>query len=243
MAGKVLMVQGASSSAGKSLLVAALCHIYARNGVRVAPFKAQNMSNNAAVCPDGGEIGRAQAVQALAAGIELSVDLNPVLIKPEADARSQVILMGKPYSTLSASAYYQHKQVFWKCVTEALDRLRAAYDLVIAEGAGSPAEINLREGDIVNMAVARYAEAAVLLPNAEVVVEPIYVTELIEPGWDVLACGPEPMLEAVRAIAPAAQLAWEAPMACGYGACYGCVVPVDGHLKRLCIEGPVLCSS
>jgi NAD(P)H-flavin reductase len=88
-----------------------------------------------------------------------------------------------------------------------------------------------------------HAEAAALVPNADVVIDPTYVTELIEPGFDVLACGPEPMLEAVRAIAPAAQLAWEAPMACGYGACYGCVVEVEGELMRLCVEGPVLCAS
>jgi NAD(P)H-flavin reductase len=88
-----------------------------------------------------------------------------------------------------------------------------------------------------------HAEAAVLVPNAEVVIDPVFVTEAIPPGHDVLACGPEPMLEAVRAIAPTAQLAWEAPMACGYGACFGCVVEIEGELKRLCVEGPVLCSS
>jgi NAD(P)H-flavin reductase len=88
-----------------------------------------------------------------------------------------------------------------------------------------------------------HAEAAALLPNAEVVIDPVLVTDAIPAGRDVLACGPEPMLEAIRAIAPAAQLAWEAPMACGYGACYGCVVEIEGELKRLCVEGPVLCSS
>jgi dihydroorotate dehydrogenase electron transfer subunit len=90
---------------------------------------------------------------------------------------------------------------------------------------------------------AHHAEAAVLIPNAEVVIDPVLVTDAMPPGRDVLACGPEPMLEAIRAIAPAAQLAWEAPMACGYGACYGCVVEIDGELKRLCVEGPVLCTS
>ena len=163
MTAKVLMVQGSSSSAGKSLLVTALCRIYARRGVRVAPFKAQNMSNNAAVCPDGSEIGRAQALQAAAAGLAPSVEMNPVLIKPEADSRSQIILMGRPWQTLQAKTYYEKKALLWEQVTGALDRLRAAYDLVIIEGAGSAAEINLRAGDIVNMAVARYAQAPVLL--------------------------------------------------------------------------------
>jgi len=159
----VLMVQGASSSVGKSWLTTALCRIFARSGLRVAPFKAQNMSNNAAVCPDGGEIGRAQAVQALAAGLEPHVDMNPILLKPEADSRSQVIVRGRVWKTLPAGEYYRYKKALWSVVTEALDRLRRDFDLVIAEGAGSPAELNLRAGDLVNMAVARYANAAVLL--------------------------------------------------------------------------------
>lgn len=163
MTAKVLMVQGTSSSAGKSLLVTALCRIYARRGIKVAPFKAQNMSNNAAVCADGSEIGRAQALQAAAAGLAPSVDMNPVLIKPEADSRSQVILMGRPWHTLEAKTYYEKKAILWEHVTAALDRLRDAYDLVIIEGAGSAAEINLKRGDIVNMAVAKYANAPVLL--------------------------------------------------------------------------------
>ncbi len=163
MTAKVLMVQGSSSSAGKSLLVSALCRIYARRGIQVAPFKAQNMSNNAAVCADGSEIGRAQALQAAAAGLAPSVDMNPVLIKPEADSRSQIILMGRPWQTLEAKTYYENKNILWEHVTQALDRLRAAHDLVIIEGAGSPAELNLKRGDIVNMAVARYAIAPVLI--------------------------------------------------------------------------------
>jgi adenosylcobyric acid synthase len=163
MTANVLMVQGTSSSAGKSLLVTALCRIYGRRGIKVAPFKAQNMSNNAAVCADGGEIGRAQALQAAAAGIAPSVDMNPVLIKPEADSRSQIIVMGRPWHTLAAKNYYEKKAALWEYVTAALDRLRAAYDLVLIEGAGSAAEINLKRGDIVNMAVARYAHAPVVL--------------------------------------------------------------------------------
>lgn len=163
MTGRVLMIQGTSSSAGKSLLVAALCRIFARRGVRVAPFKSQNMSNNAAVCADGGEIGRSQAFQALAAGIAPTVDMNPILLKPEADVRSQVIVKGRPWMTLDARNYFRTKQDLWPIVTEALDRLRRDYELVIIEGAGSPAELNLRDVEIVNMSVARYCQAPVLL--------------------------------------------------------------------------------
>lgn len=160
---KTLMIQGTMSSAGKSLLVTGLCRLFARQGLKVAPYKAQNMSNNAGVCPDGSEIGRAQYTQALACGLAPSVDMNPVLIKPEADAHAQIVLMGKPYASLPAKSYYEQKATFWQEATAALDRLRNAYDLVIIEGAGSPAEVNLRKGDIVNMAVAKYAQAPVLL--------------------------------------------------------------------------------
>src|SRR5512134_260101 len=138
MTAKTLMIQGSSSSAGKSLLVTALCRIFARRGLKVAPFKAQNMSNNAAVCPDGSEIGRAQALQAHAAGAQLSSDLNPILIKPEADAHSQIIMDGRPFKSLSAYDYYKYRQVLWEHATAALDRLRASNELVILEGAGSP---------------------------------------------------------------------------------------------------------
>lgn len=163
MTAKTLMIQGTMSSVGKSLLVTALCRIFARRDVRVAPFKAQNMSNNAAVCPDGGEIGRAQYTQALACGIEPTVHMNPVLIKPEADMRSQVIVDGRVWNTLSARSYYERKAYLWSHVTAALDALRAEFELVIIEGAGSPVELNLKRGDIVNMAVAKYAQSPVLL--------------------------------------------------------------------------------
>src|SRR5438445_4743453 len=137
MPARVLMIQGTSSSVGKSLLTAALCRIYGRKGIRVAPFKAQNMSNNAAVCRDGAEIGRAQAVQAAPAGVEPTADMNPVLLKPEADARSQVIVLGRPWQTLRAANYYRRKEELWPVVTAALDRVRSACDLVLIEGAGS----------------------------------------------------------------------------------------------------------
>jgi adenosylcobyric acid synthase len=159
----VLMVQGTASSAGKSTLVAGLCRLYARRGLRVTPFKAQNMSNNAAVCPSGGEIGRAQYAQALAAGVEPSVDLNPILLKPQAGA-CQVIVRGQVRGVRTAAQQFGPlREDLWPVVVDALDRLRAAYDLVIAEGAGSPAEINLRERDLVNMRVARHARADVLV--------------------------------------------------------------------------------
>ena len=163
MTAKVLMVQGTASSAGKSLLVAALCRIFCQDGLRVAPFKAQNMSLNSFVTAQGHEIGRAQVVQAEAAGITPHVDMNPVLLKPEGEARSQVVVMGRPWQSLPATDYYERKQILWEQVTAALARLRSRYDLVVIEGAGSPAEINLRQSDIVNMAVALHASAPVLL--------------------------------------------------------------------------------
>ena len=163
MTAKTLMVQGTTSSAGKSLLVTALCRIFARQGFRVAPFKAQNMSNNAAVCADGSEIGRAQYTQALAASIAPTPQMNPVLLKPEADTTSQVVVMGKAWESLPARSYYERKQFLWTQVTEAFDALRADVELIVIEGAGSPVELNLKQNDIVNMAMARYADAPVLL--------------------------------------------------------------------------------
>ncbi|MEO7360965.1 MAG: cobyric acid synthase [Gemmatimonadaceae bacterium] len=161
--GLVLMVQGTSSHAGKTTLVAALCRLFRNAGYRVAPFKAQNMSNNAAVTEDGLEVGRAQAMQATAAGVSVTVDMNPVLLKPQSDRTSQVVVLGKVWYTKDAVGYYARKAELWPVVTGALDRLRALYDIVVAEGAGSPAEINLAQYDIVNMRVARYANAPVLL--------------------------------------------------------------------------------
>lgn len=161
--GRVLMVQGTSSYAGKSTLVAALCRVFVQAGYRVAPFKAQNMSNNAAVTDSGGEIGRAQAVQAMAARVKPTVDMNPILLKPQGDQTSQVFVLGRAWRTMQAREYYARTSELWPFVTAALDRLRAAHDIVVVEGAGSPAEINLAEHDIVNMRVALYADAPVLL--------------------------------------------------------------------------------
>lgn len=158
-----IMVMGTSSSAGKSLLVAGLCRCFARRGIRVAPFKSQNMSNNAAVCLDGAEIGRSQALQATAAGIEPCADLNPVLLKPEGNTRSQVIVNGRPLETLAAADYFSRRDQLWPVVTAAIDRLRQEYELIVIEGAGSPAELNLAGVEIVNFAVARYCQSTVLL--------------------------------------------------------------------------------
>ena len=163
MIAKVLMIQGTGSSVGKSVLVAALCRIFKQDGFNVAPYKSQNMSLNSYVTRDGGEMGRAQVAQAEAAGIEPSVDMNPILLKPEADARSQVVLMGKPAMTVPAGEYYLHTPELLRAAEESLNRLRSQYDVVVIEGAGSPAEINLKRCEIVNMCIARLADAPVLL--------------------------------------------------------------------------------
>lgn len=168
MPARAIMLQGCTSNAGKSYLAAALCRILSNEGFRVAPFKAQNMSNNAGVTAPGSrtpglEMGRAQIVQARAARVEPDVRMNPVLLKPEADTRSQVVLLGQASSELTALPWRERKPRLWPYVQEALHSLLGEYDVVVIEGAGSPAEVNLRASDIVNMRVAREAQAAVLL--------------------------------------------------------------------------------
>ena len=157
------MLQGTGSDVGKSLLTAALCRIAHRRGLRVAPFKPQNMSNNAAACPDGGEIGRAQALQARAAGLSPSTDMNPVLLKPETDRAAQVVVHGKALTTMQAADYMAQRDQLMHAVLESFERLRATHDLILVEGAGSPAEVNLRDRDIANMGFARRADVPVCL--------------------------------------------------------------------------------
>jgi adenosylcobyric acid synthase len=158
-----LLVAGTSSDAGKSMLVTGICRWLHRRGVRVAPFKAQNMSNNSAVALDGGEIGRAQALQAAACGLEPSVRFNPVLLKPGSDGASQAVLRGQPFATVTAANFRELRPALAEAAFAAFAGLRERYDVVICEGAGSPAEINLRRDDFVNMGLARHARLPVLV--------------------------------------------------------------------------------
>ncbi len=158
-----LLVAGTTSDAGKSALVAGICRWLVRRGVAVAPFKAQNMSNNSVVTADGGEIGRAQAMQAQACGLEPSVAFNPVLLKPGSDRSSQVVVRGRAAGTVSARSYQERKAALLDVVTDSLAELRERYDVVVCEGAGSPAEINLRATDIANMGLAQAADLPVVV--------------------------------------------------------------------------------
>ncbi|SOJ54416.1 Cobyric acid synthase [Mycobacterium simulans] len=158
-----LLVAGTSSDAGKSMVVAGLCRLLARRGIRVAPFKAQNMSNNSAVTIEGGEIGRAQAIQARAAGLEPSVRFNPILLKPGSDRMSQLVIRGQATDSVTATGYMMHRDRLADVVIHELTCLRDEFDAVICEGAGSPAEINLRATDLTNMGLARAASLPVVL--------------------------------------------------------------------------------
>ncbi len=163
MNAKTLMIQGTTSDAGKSVMVAGLCRLLARRGVRVVPFKPQNMALNSAVTVDGGEIGRAQAVQAQAAFLEPLTDMNPVLLKPNTDIGAQVIIQGRALANMDARCYHDYKPVAMQAVLDSYQRLYAAYDMVLVEGAGSPAEINLRDKDIANMGFAEAVNCPVWL--------------------------------------------------------------------------------
>src|SRR3954465_591611 len=158
-----VMIQGTGSNVGKSTLVAGLARAFVRRGLMVMPFKPQNMSNNAAVTADGGEIGRAQALQARAARVPPSVHMNPVLLKPESDTGAQVVVQGRRAGTLRARDYLDRRAALLPAVLDSFARLEASADLVLVEGAGSPAEINLRAGDIANMGFAQAADVPVIL--------------------------------------------------------------------------------
>lgn len=160
---KSIMIQGTGSNVGKSVIVAALCRILKQDGYKVAPFKSQNMALNSYVTKDGFEMGRAQVVQAEAAGIDPMVEMNPILLKPTGDTKSQVVVMGKPLRNMTAKEYYKDREEFLEVIRNAYDVLSKRFDIIIIEGAGSPAEINIKDKDIVNMKMAEIADAPVLL--------------------------------------------------------------------------------
>ncbi|QFU10111.1 Cobyric acid synthase [Rhodobacteraceae bacterium THAF1] len=187
------MLQGTGSNVGKSMLVAGLCRVARRRGLSVAPFKPQNMSNNAAVTVDGGEIGRAQAVQALACGLQPHTDMNPVLLKPETETGSQVIVQGKRLTSVRARDYAALKPQLLERVVESFGRLKEAHDLVLVEGAGSPAEVNLRAGDIANMGFARAADVPVVLAGdidrGGVIAQIVGTHAVTDAGDAAMVCG------------------------------------------------------
>jgi adenosylcobyric acid synthase len=194
MRARAIMVLGTGSHVGKSLITTALCRIFARRGYRVAPFKAQNMSLNSAVTIEGLEIGRAQALQAEAAGVAASVHMNPILLKPAGDMTSQVVVRGSIWGTLGASDYHLRRvDELWPIVCESYEHLAAQYDLIVLEGAGSPAEINLKQHDIVNMRMAEFACAACILvgdiDRGGVFASLFGTIELLEPHEQARICG------------------------------------------------------
>ncbi len=193
MTARALMIQGTGSDVGKSVLVAGLCRAARRRGLSVAPFKPQNMSNNAAACADGGEIGRAQALQAMACGLEPEFDFNPVLLKPQTDTMSQVVVHGRVRSSMEAAQYISGRGTLLAPVLESFRRLTDRYDLVLIEGAGSPSEINLRERDIANMGFARAAGTPVcLLGDIErggVIAAIVGTQSVLDPADAAMICG------------------------------------------------------
>ena len=190
---RCIMVQGTMSGAGKSLLCAALCRIFAQDGYRTAPFKSQNMALNSFVTRDGLEMGRAQVVQAQAAGVEPDVRMNPILLKPSSDIGSQVIVNGEVRGDMPAKEYFRRKKALIPDILRAYDGLASEFDIIVIEGAGSPAEINLKADDIVNMGLARLVDAPVLLAgdiDRGGVFAQLYGTvELLEPGERARICG------------------------------------------------------
>ena len=190
---KAIAVLGTGSDVGKSLITAGICRMLRRQGVRVAPFKAQNMSLNSFVTPEGGEIGRAQALQAEACGLPPHVDMNPILLKPETDSRSQVVLLGKAITKLEASAYFDRRQELWKVVQESYARLAVRYDVIVIEGAGSAAEVNLAHRDLVNWPMVRFTDAKVVLTadidRGGVFAQIIGTLELLDPEDRGRVCG------------------------------------------------------
>ncbi|MCV7091163.1 cobyric acid synthase [Mycobacterium interjectum] len=191
--GGALLVAGTSSDAGKSVVVAGLCRLLARRGTKVAPFKAQNMSNNSVVTVEGGEIGRAQAIQARAAGLEPSVRFNPILLKPGSDRTSQLVIRGQAAESVSAANYVQHRDRLARIVFDELSCLRDEFDAVICEGAGSPAEINLRATDLANMGLARAANLPVILvgdiDRGGLLAHLFGTVAVLEPGDQALIAG------------------------------------------------------
>ncbi len=160
---KSIMIQGTMSNVGKSALAAGLCRVLKQDGYKVAPFKSQNMALNSFITKEGLEMGRAQVMQAEAAGIEPEAIMNPILLKPTNDTGSQVIINGKPIGVMAAREYYRHKKEYIPAIMDAYHELEKRYDIIVIEGAGSPAEINLKKDDIVNMGMAKLADAPVLL--------------------------------------------------------------------------------
>src|SRR6516225_7774733 len=193
MPAKALMLQGTGSDVGKSLIVAGLCRAFANRGLSVRPFKPQNMSNNAAVTADGGEIGRAQALQARACRVAPSVDMNPVLLKPQSEVGSQLVVRGRIWRNAKAREYQELKPQLMGAVEESFARLRANADLVLVEGAGSASEINLRQGDIANMGFARVADVPVVLvgdiDRGGVIAQIVGTKAVIEPADAALIKG------------------------------------------------------